>query len=298
MSVKGLVQSERQAKALDRKLKALLAQQRKELKAEIDKVEFLLADKTQLLSWRTSPAEASRIQVILQGIDETEALYLQAGETRAAEIFKTRMAKQLQTRLTNLKANELEVVIRAEKYRASSRQNILQGMNDIRREGQLTEMYNQARQSGGFLSSLGRPYMKDLITLETKSAGSKTLGEYMENLYRTYEQGLKGLYVRGIVRGDSYQTMISNLQKATNITAGKANLLITTEANAIFNESVREIIDDNPLVKGYRFRAVLDSKTSKICQKHDGKYIPKENVQPGINYPPLHPRCRSTVTTV
>ena len=87
---------------------------------------------------------------------------------------------------------------------------------------------------------------------------------------------MKDVFVKGIIRGDSYKQMENNLMRVTDITKGKARLLVRTEANAIFNESVREVIDANPLVKGYRFRAVLDRRTSKTCQHMDGKYIPKK----------------------
>lgn len=298
MSKAGLEQSEKIASSLDRDIKSSLVKQRREIKAEIDKLEFLLGDKQQIQAWRNSPADSARLQHILSGMDEAERLYLTAGDEHAAQIFKQRMKRQLEQELTNLKANELEVKVQMAKFKAQTKGTMLQKLNEVKREGTLSEMYQESRSAGGFLSNFGKAYLQDLVTLETKAAGSKTLGEYMENLYNTYEKGLKDVFVKGIIRGDSYKQMVDNLQKQTNITAGKANLLVTTEANAIFNQSVRDVIDDNPLVKGYRFRAVLDSRTSKICQEHDGEYIPKEDVQPGINYPPLHPRCRSTVTTV
>ena len=298
MSVKGLERSEAQSRAVQKKLNSILLKQKKEIQSEIDKIEYLLADRQALISWKTSPAGAERIQRILQQLTEVERLYLEAGDTTAGQIFKQRMQKQLQQTLTNLKANQIEVQLQAAKFKAQAKGEILKGLNDVQNEGILTEMYNQARQSGGFLSNFGKAYMQDLVTLETKAAGSKTLGEYMQNLYNTYEKGLKDVFVKGVVRGDSYKTMQENLMKTTKITAGKAKILVNTEANAIFNDGVKQTIEKNPLVKGYRFRAVLDSRTSKICQQHDGEYIPKDNIQPGVNYPPLHPNCRSTVTIV
>ena len=298
MSVKGLERSEAQSRAVQKKLNSILLKQKKEIQSEIDKIEYLLADRQALTSWKASPAGAERIQRILQQLTEVEQLYLEAGDTTAGQIFKQRMQKQLQQTLTNLKANQIEVQLQAAKFKAQAKGEILKGLNDVQNEGILTEMYNQARQSGGFLSNFGKAYMQDLVTLETKAAGSKTLGEYMQNLYNTYEKGLKDVFVKGIVRGDSYKTMQENLMKATKVTAGKAKILVNTEANAIFNDGVKQTIEKNPLVKGYRFRAVLDSRTSKICQEHDGEYIPKDDIQPGVNYPPLHPNCRSTVTIV
>lgn len=298
MSVRGLVEAERQAATIERNLNTSFNKQLRELKQEIQKVEYLLGDKEQATRWANSLADPARTQRLRGLLDETERLYLEAGDSTAARIFKQRMERQLRTRLTNLKANELEVQLRAAAHRVRTERVMTERLTNIRREGAARELYNQSRGAGGFLSGTGRGFMKDLVTLETKAAGSKTINEYMDNLYKTYEKGLKDVFVKGIVRGDSYQQMERNLMRATDITKGKAKLLVRTEANAIFNESVRDVIDSNPLVKGYRFRSVLDRKTSSQCQKMDGKYIPKEDVVPGKNFPPLHPNCRSTVTTV
>lgn len=298
MSVVGLKQSEQIASSINSKVRKVLLQHQKEMKEEVSKLELLLNDKNNLRNWRTGQADSARVIGLYRKLDDVEKLYLEAGDTNAGRIFKERMTTQLKQKLTNLKANQLEVKIKLKQFEAQTRQGILNGMTNVRREGTAREMYSQSRSTGGFLSNFGKAFVGDLVTLETKAAGSKTLGEYMQNLYNTYEAGLKDVFVNGIVRGDSYSKMIQNLQKKTNITAGKANLLIRTEANAIFNDSVKGVIESNPLVKGYRFRAVLDSRTSDICQKHDGEFIPKDSIQPGINYPPLHPNCRSTVTTV
>lgn len=298
MSVVGLEQSEKIAKSLQNKIKQSLSQQQRELKQEIEKIEFLLNDKQTLTAWKTSPANQARIASLLARLNEVERLYLEAGDTTAARIFKERMTKQLQTRLTNLEANKLEVQLRAQQFKAQTKSRILSDMTTVKREGSARELYLQSREAGGFLSNVGKPFLQDLVTLETKAAGSKTLGEYMTKLYNTYEKGLKDVFVSGIIRGDSYKQMIENLMNKTKVTVGKANLLVRTEANAIFNDSVKNVIQSNPLVKGYKFRAVLDRRTSAICQEHDGEFIDKDDIQPGVNYPPLHPNCRSTVTTV
>ena len=298
MSVVGLQEAEKSALALQRQMKSVLAKQKKEIQAQIQKIEYLLDDKQALRAWRMSQADSSRISSLLSQLDEVEQLYLEAGDTEAGRIFKQRMQRELSQKLTNLKASQKEVEILTQKLKAKTKASTLEKMSDIQREGAAREMYQQSRNSGGFLSNFGKAYVQDVVTMKTHAAGSKTIGEYMSNLYDTYKQGLEDVLVKGIVRGDSYKTMVENLQKKTGITARKADLLVRTESNAIFNNSVKRVITDNPLVKGYRFRAVLDRRTSKICQQHDGDFIPKEDMKPGVNYPPLHPNCRSTVTTV
>lgn len=51
-------------------------------------------------------------------------------------------------------------------------------------------------------------------------------------------------------------------------------------------------------VEKYRYVAVLDMKTSKICRELDGKEFNVDKAIIGINFPPLHPRCRSTTRPV
>lgn len=298
MSVKGLEESEKIAAKIQKNVLKSLKKQKLELEDELAKVQYLLSDPEALKGWRTALAGPERVSALYAMLDETEKLYLEAGDTEAARIFRRRMEAQLKQKLTNIKANKIEVEVRIAKSKIEMQGHLQNGFTEVRREGALREMYNQARGNGGFFANFGRPYLTDLVTLETKAAGSKTIGEYMSNLYNQYEAGLKNVFINGIIRGDSYQTMQNNLMRTTDITEGKAKLLIRTESNAIFNQSVLDVINDNPLVKGYRFRAVLDSHTSKICQEHDGRFIPKDEVQPGVNYPPLHPNCRSTVTTV
>ena len=298
MSVKGLEQSERIARGTQAKVKKTLDKTAEEVKAEIDKIQYLLSDRQQARAWANSPANAGRIAQIRARMNEVEQLYLEAGDTQAARIFKQRTERALKQRLTNLKAAELDVSTMIAKGRQQGEARVLSGLTDVRREGALGEMYNQSRRAGGFFANFGRPYLNDVITLQTKAAGSKTIGKYMANLYTQFEAEIKDVFINGIVRGDSYEMMQKGLAAATGLSQRKSELIIRTEANAIFNESIKDVINDNPLVKGYRFRAVLDARTSKICQQHDGEYIPKEKIEPGVNFPPLHPNCRSTVTTV
>lgn len=298
MSVQGLERAEQLAEKANKNLTRALKQVAVELRSEMDKMQYLLKDTEQARLWATQPANASKLAQILRSMDEVEKLYLQAGDSRGARIFKTRMRGQLETRLTNLQAETVNIKLSSLASRLKAERDLVSSLTAIETDARLYATYEQALQTGGFFSHTGRPHLQDLVTLSTKSAGSKSIGDYMSKLYDQYEEQLLDVFVRGIVRGDSYNQMKKNLVNATAITAGKADLLITTEANSLFNEGQRQVISKNPLIKGYRFRAVLDSRTSKQCQEMDGKYIPKEQIKIGVNFPPLHPRCRSTVTVV
>ncbi|MBO0413216.1 minor capsid protein [Enterococcus hulanensis] len=76
---------------------------------------------------------------------------------------------------------------------------------------------------------------------------------------------------------------------------GVAQRLIRTEVNYMSNQAKLKGWRDRG-VKEYRLIAVLDFRTSKICQGKDGKiYLVSEAVVNGSlgTYPPFHPWCRT-----
>ena len=51
-------------------------------------------------------------------------------------------------------------------------------------------------------------------------------------------------------------------------------------------------------LKEYEFLATLDHRTTPRCQALDGTIHLLEEYMPGSNAPPMHPRCRSTISAV
>lgn len=72
-----------------------------------------------------------------------------------------------------------------------------------------------------------------------------------------------------------------------------ARRLIRTESCYITNQMALEAYKDTGVDK-YIYLAILDLRTSKICQSLDKKMFEVKDAQPGKNFPPMHPWCRST----
>ena len=51
-------------------------------------------------------------------------------------------------------------------------------------------------------------------------------------------------------------------------------------------------------IEKYEFSATLDSRTSQICSELHGEVFEIKNIAVGLNYPPMHPRCRSTTIPI
>lgn len=74
--------------------------------------------------------------------------------------------------------------------------------------------------------------------------------------------------------------------------ANTARRLIRTESAYIYNQMDTEAYKESG-IEYYRFVATLDLKTSKVCQELDGKVFKTTDAQVGVNFPPMHPWCRS-----
>ena len=51
-------------------------------------------------------------------------------------------------------------------------------------------------------------------------------------------------------------------------------------------------------VDKFRFKAILDSRTSRICRSMNGRVFPMSQWKVGVNVPPLHTHCRSRVIPI
>lgn len=72
-----------------------------------------------------------------------------------------------------------------------------------------------------------------------------------------------------------------------------ARRLVRTES-AFFHNQMELLSYEEADIEKYIFVAVLDKRTSRICQEHDNQVYDRDKAVPGVNCPPMHPWCRST----
>ena len=102
----------------------------------------------------------------------------------------------------------------------------------------------------------------------------------------------------GIIRGDSIQKMARQLKKDLKVLYYQAERLVRTETNYAMNQAHLKGYKDSGVVEKYEFLAAIDSRTSKLCKNQNGKVYKLSDATVGVNFPPLHPHCRSTVIPV
>ena len=106
----------------------------------------------------------------------------------------------------------------------------------------------------------------------------------------------------GMPQGFGMQKMARELSAVMGQTFYNSFRIIRTEASHIDGQvtldrykEVQKELGEN--VK-YRYDAFLDSRTSSICRDLDNQIFDLDEAEVGVNYPPMHPNCRSTTNLV
>lgn len=96
-----------------------------------------------------------------------------------------------------------------------------------------------------------------------------------------------------LMTGRSVRDTSQAIAERFGVGQNNARRLIRTES-AFFHNQMELLSYEDADIEKYIFVAVLDKRTSRICQEHDNKVYDRDKAVPGVNYPPLHPWCRST----
>ena len=162
--------------------------------------------------------------------------------------------------------------------------------------GLFTEQYKEVSELLGIMAPvINREAIKTII--EYPYAGkmfSDRIWDNKDALVKHIKQNLTA----GIIRGDSIQKMSRQMKKDLNVLYYQAERLVRTETNYAMNQGHLKGYADSGVVEKYEFLAAIDSRTSKLCKNQNGKVYKLSDATVGVNYPPLHPNCRSTVIPV
>lgn len=138
----------------------------------------------------------------------------------------------------------------------------------------------------------------DLPETEIKRLrGLKWTGEvYSDRIWENtgaLASSVKDELLVSLMTGRSTRDTAQAIAERFEVGQNNARRLVRTES-AFFHNQMELLSYEDAEITKYRFIAVLDRRTSHICQEHDNKVYDTDKAVPGVNYPPLHPWCRST----
>lgn len=138
-----------------------------------------------------------------------------------------------------------------------------------------------------------RTSWKETVWCKDGLAGSQRVERAMRLLQGQLERGMSDC----VLRGASKDELVKTLQKRFDVSFSEANRVARTELTYIQNQATKDSYIKAG-VKEYEFLAEDDDRTSDECAELNGQRFPIESAIVGVNYPPMHPNCRSTVLAV
>lgn len=118
---------------------------------------------------------------------------------------------------------------------------------------------------------------------------SKRIWSNMDKL----ETELRDVLTDAAMNGESIGKTSRKVAESFNTASYNAERLIRTETTYACNQAELASYEELDIDR-YKFVATLDTRTSPICQKMDGRVFKTKDAKAGQNLPAMHPNCRST----
>ena len=202
----------------------------------------------------------------------------------------------LRSRISRLQALQTQVELRMMELFSSQRDVLRDHLQERYTDTYYRTVYavsQQADVASTFARIDPQTVEKILATPWVGSEFSSRIWADKDKLTRELMQTLS----RGFVRGDSLDRMTKEFAQRMGVSESRAATLIHTESAHMAAEAAEQGYRETG-VQSYRFEAALDLKTCAVCGALDQREFPLAEHETGVNYPPLHPRCRCTTVPV
>lgn len=161
----------------------------------------------------------------------------------------------------------------------------------------MKDSYNRAtfelQQQAGLAYSFNALPEAEILRLRAlKWSGDNYSGRIWNNTDELARK-LKDEFLVGFMTGRSDRDVVNLISDRFDVGRNNARRLVRTES-AFFHNEMEALSYEEADIEYYRFIAVLDKRTSAICRDQDNNVYKVSERKTGVNYPPLHPWCRST----
>jgi len=196
------------------------------------------------------------------------------------------------------RAGDLNTKKRLMEIRAAIKQYIIEAYGEVSKSI-VAEMVESAGAVYGAVTLAQVPdRVIKTITSSNYLVQGYTVAELFGDLSRNHANALKVLLGSYVAQGASLATIIDDMREKSLVYTEKklataVRTTIKTARETARHEGYKEIEKDGYIV-GYEYSAKLDSRTSDICRRLDGKRW-KGDLKSVKSRPPLHFNCRSVL---
>ena len=174
-----------------------------------------------------------------------------------------------------------------------------EGLSELNKLAGVSARYHKSTFTQALLGIYKARGLNDKITIKDliiKSNG--TFGEQIASISIQQQRKIKGIVKQGMISGKAINIIANDVGRSGILqsTVQTRTLIRTaiTETSAFVANETYKLNDD--VVKGYQYVATLDSRTSLICGRLDGKIYALDSKS--APKPPQHFNCRSTTVPV
>lgn len=145
-----------------------------------------------------------------------------------------------------------------------------------------------------FKGSLAKTRVQKAVFAEynAKSFSSRIWAD-KDKLIETLRPALSDMFIRQ----KHIDGAVKVLESKFEVSKSSAERIVRTEGARITEEATRQSYAEHKIER-YIYDAVLDERTSDVCEDLNGQEFLLSEAVPGVNYPPMHPNCRSTTIPV
>ncbi|HGP8003885.1 TPA: minor capsid protein [Streptococcus pneumoniae] len=166
--------------------------------------------------------------------------------------------------------------------------------SDLMKDSYYKATFDLQQQTGiayGF-SGLPESEIKYLQSFSWVGDGSTYSTDIWKNTGKL-TSSIKDELLMSLMTGRDTRETAQAIAERFNVGQNDARRLVRTES-AFFHNQMELLSYEEADIEKYIFAAVLDKRTSRICQEHDNQVYDRDKAVPGVNCPPMHPWCRST----
>lgn len=248
---------------------------------------------------RLTEAEARRLINLIYNkpsIDEMITALKNGDFEDKAELIAELEAPAYQARIEHFRQlqNQLDLVM-AEIYRQEKKIST-KFYTELANETYYKSMF-EIQQRAGLAFSFGHVSSKQIDKVLSMNWSGANYSDRIWNNTQGLAKTLKRELLINLVTGRTERETANLIANKFGQGAMQARRLVRTESNYVSGQ-LNLAADIEAGIEKYMFLATLDLRTSEICRSLDGKIFKVSEAQPGVNYHPMHPWCRSTAIGV
>lgn len=209
----------------------------------------------------------------------------------ATKDFSDQANEEMRIYNLTMKVNRLELL------KANIGLEMVSGFDEMQKyfDKKLSERtIEEFRRQAGILGASVMENGKMVHAIVNASFQNATYSERIWGYQGMLKAEIQGLLVSGLIGGKNPNVLARHLEKRFGVSRSNAERLMVTELARVQTEAQKQSFARNGFEE-YEYVACSKTDVCSICKALDGKHFKIEDMMPGINAPPMHPRCHCSV---